>query len=163
MSGLRSEEARDELPNDEGRHGLKGAPSPRERSERQEQGSMAVEAVVLAPVILLFLLFIVGAGRIVEAKGEVDGAARDAARAASVQRDFGSAQQAAARAARAGLDCRGGPSVSLGGSDWEQGGNVRVEVGCDVDLGSVSGFGFAPTLHMSSTSVVPLERFRRIG
>ncbi|MEW9527010.1 TadE/TadG family type IV pilus assembly protein [Microbispora sp. NPDC049125] len=123
---------------------------------------MAVEAVLLAPVILLFLLFIVGAARIVEAKGEVDGAARDAARAASVTRDFGAAQSAAARAARAGVDCKGGPSVSLAGSAWRQGGNVRVEVGCDVDLSAVSGFGFAPTLHMTSTSVAPLEEYRRI-
>ncbi len=124
---------------------------------------MAVEAVLLAPVILVFLLFIVGAARIAEAKGEVDGAARDAARAASIQREFGAAQSAASDAAAAGLDCQGGPQVSLAGSDWRQGGSVRVEVGCDVDLSSVSGFGFAPSIHMTGTSVVPLEQFRRVG
>ncbi|GAA4568142.1 TadE family protein [Planotetraspora kaengkrachanensis] len=128
---------------------------------RGERGSMAVEAVLLAPVMLIFLLFIVGAARIVEAKGEIDGAARDAARAASVQRDQGSAAAAAAEAAQ-GLDCAGGPNVSLTGTDWVQGGRVRVTVGCVVDLSAVSGFGFAPSFSMSSTSVVPLEQFRRI-
>jgi Flp pilus assembly protein TadG len=129
--------------------------------ERVERGSMAVEAVLLAPVMLIFLLFVVGAARIVEAKGEIDGAARDAARAASVQRDQGSAATAAAEAAQ-GLDCVGGPNVSLTGTDWVQSGRVRVTVGCVVDLSAVSGFGFAPSISMSSTSVVPLEQFRRI-
>jgi Flp pilus assembly protein TadG len=124
---------------------------------------MAVEAVLLAPVLLIFMLFIVGAARIAEAKGEVDGAARDAARAASVQRDFGAAESAASEAAAAGLDCGGGqPQVSLAGSDWRQGGSVRADVTCDVDLGSAAGFGFAASIRMSSTSVVPLEQFRRV-
>jgi len=122
---------------------------------------MAVEAVLLAPVMLIFLLFIVGAARIVEAKGEIDGAARDAARAASVQRDLGSAGRAAVQAAR-GLDCNGGPTVNVDGGNWRQGGSVTVVVGCTVDLSAVSGFGFAPSISMSSTSVVPLEQFRRI-
>jgi hypothetical protein len=125
--------------------------------ERVERGSMAVEAVLLAPVMLIFLLFVVGAARIVEAKGEIDGGAR----AASVQRDQGSAATAAAEAAQ-GLDCVGGPNVSLTGTDWVQSGRVRVTVGCVVDLSAVSGFGFAPSISMSSTSVVPLEQFRRI-
>ncbi|WP_204078879.1 TadE family protein [Planotetraspora phitsanulokensis] len=126
-----------------------------------DRGSMAVEAVLLAPVMLIFLLFVVGAARIVEAKGEIDGAARDAARAASVQRDQGSAAAAAAQAAQ-GLDCVGGPNVSMTGIPWAPGGSVRVTVGCTVDLSAVSGFGFAPSINMSSTSVVPLEQFRRI-
>jgi Flp pilus assembly protein TadG len=163
VPGLRRAGVRDEPRDDEGRHRQKGALNPRERSERHEHGSMAVEAVLLAPVMLIFLLFIVGAARIVEARGEVDGAARDAARAASIQRDFGAAGSAAVQTAKE-LDCAGGgPSVSLSGSDWIEGGSVRVTIGCDVDLSAVSGFGFAPTLHMTGTSVVPLETFRRIG
>jgi Flp pilus assembly protein TadG len=136
---------------------LLGSGAPRER------GSMAVEAVLLAPVFLLFLLFIVGAGRIVEAQGEVNGAARDAARAASVERDFGSARAAAGAAARAALaDCQGGPAVSTAGSDWREGGSVRVQVTCNLNLGSVAGFGFSATKEMAGSAVVPLEQFRRV-
>jgi Flp pilus assembly protein TadG len=130
---------------------------------RDERGSMSVETVMLAPVFLLFLVFLVGAGRIVEAQGEVNGAARDAARAASVERDLGSAEAAAGEAAKAALNgCQGTPGVSLAGSDWRQGGSVRVQVTCLLDLSSVAGFGFAPTKEMTGTAVVPLEQFRRV-
>ncbi|MEV0581802.1 TadE/TadG family type IV pilus assembly protein [Nonomuraea sp. NPDC050310] len=129
-----------------------------------ERGSMAVETVLLAPVLLLFILFLVGAAVIVESQGEVNGAARDAARAASVQREFGAAQRAATAAARASLSgsCAS-PVVSLAGSNFTEGGEVRARVTCRLDLGSVAGFGFPATKEMSSTAVAPLEQFRRIG
>ncbi|GAA4064081.1 TadE/TadG family type IV pilus assembly protein [Nonomuraea soli] len=130
----------------------------------RERGSMAVETVLLAPVLLLFILFLVGAAVIVEHQGEVNGAARDAARAASVQRDYGGAQRAATDAARASLangSCKGA-NVSLAGSNWTEGGEVHVEVSCTLDLGAVAGFGFAATKSMTSTAVAPLEQFRRI-
>ena len=41
---------------------------------------MTVEFVLLAPLLLGLMLFLVLAGRVVEAHGEADGAARDAAR-----------------------------------------------------------------------------------
>jgi Flp pilus assembly protein TadG len=134
------------------------------RRRARERGSMSVEAVLLAPVLLLFLLLLVGAGRIVEAHGEVNGAARDAARAASVERTLGRARTAAETAARDVLrdSCQGGARVSLAGSEWREGGSVRVEVSCTLDLSVVSGFGFAPVKEMSSSAVVPLERFRRV-
>jgi Flp pilus assembly protein TadG len=129
-----------------------------------ERGSMAAETVLLAPVFLIFLLFLVGAGRLVEAQGEVNGAARDAARAASVERTRAGAGTAAAAAARASLAgaCQGAPGVSMAGTDWREGGSVRVEVSCDLDLGSVAGFGFSAVQHMSAVAVAPLEQFRRV-
>ncbi len=124
---------------------------------------MAVEAVLRAPVFLIFLLLLGGAGRIVEAQGEVNGAARDAARAASVERTLGRARTAANAAARTSLAfCQGGPGISMAGSEWREGGSVRVQVTCRLDLSVVAGFGFAPVKEMSASAVVPLERFRRI-
>ena len=128
-------------------------------NRRRERGSMAVETVMLAPVFLLFLMFLAGAGRLVEAQGEVNGAARDAARSASVRRSFDAAGDAADRSVKAALDGRcQGPSVSLAGSKWEEGGQVQAEVTCELDLGFL---GFAGTKRMTGTSVVPLEQFRR--
>lgn len=119
---------------------------------------MSVETVMLAPVLLLFLLFLVGAGRVVEAQGEVNGAARDAARAASVQRDEGAAQEAATSAATGALtDCP--PEVSMAGTQWEQGGVVEVTVSCSLDLDFL---GFGASVTISGDSVVPLEQFRRV-
>ncbi|GAA3116530.1 hypothetical protein GCM10010466_04470 [Planomonospora alba] len=115
--------------------------------------------MLLAPVFLLFLLFLVGAGRVVEAQGEVNGAARDAARAASVERTRADAEASAADAAEASLSGECEPAVSLDGTQWQEGGRVRVEVSCSLDLGFL-GFGAAKEIR--GDSVVPLERFRRV-
>lgn len=124
-----------------------------------ERGSMAVETVLLAPVFLMFLLFLVGAGRVVEAQGEVNGAARDAARAASVQRTFAAAQTAAREAARAALGAGCEPRVELDDARWEAGGAVAANVTCALDLGFL---GFPATRELTGTAVVPLERLRRV-
>ncbi|MEV0379990.1 TadE family protein [Nonomuraea sp. NPDC050643] len=125
-----------------------------------ERGSMAVETVMLAPVFLLFLMFLVGAGVLVESQGRVNGAARDAARAASVQRSLDDAE-AAAEAIGTGLlegRCQSS-AVSLDGSAWEQGGQVQAEVTCELDLAFL---GFGGTKELKGTAVVPLEQFRRV-
>ncbi|MFI7450737.1 TadE/TadG family type IV pilus assembly protein [Nonomuraea sp. NPDC049714] len=126
----------------------------------RERGSMAVETVMLAPVFLLFLLFLAGAGRLVEAQGEVNAAVRDAARAASVQRTFDDATAAAEKVATDALqDGCANPAVTLDGDAYEQGGEVRAEVTCELDLAFL---GFGAAKRMTGTAVVPLEEFRRV-
>lgn len=120
---------------------------------------MTAETVMLAPVFLLFLLFLAGAGRIVEAQGEVNGAARDAARAASVQRTLADAEAAATEAAESALSGACTPRVSMSGTEWKEGGVVKATVTCDLDLGFL---GFGGAKRMTGVSVVPLEQFRRI-
>ncbi|MEU6407399.1 TadE/TadG family type IV pilus assembly protein [Microbispora sp. NPDC046933] len=129
-----------------------------------ERGSMTAETVMLAPLFLLFLLFLVGAGRIVEAQGEVNGAARDAARAASVQRTEAEAESAAKEAAEASLSGDCSPQVDMSGTEWEMSrpdhlSVVRVTVTCELNLDFL---GFGAAKQMSGTSVVPLERYRRV-
>ncbi|MEV0159299.1 TadE-like protein [Nonomuraea fuscirosea] len=125
-----------------------------------ERGSMAVETVMLAPVFLLFLMFLAGAGVVVESQGRVNGAARDAARAASVQRTQDEAEGAAETITTDVLKGRCQSSdVSLDESEWEQGGQVHAEVTCELDLGFL---GFGGTQRLTGTAVVPLEQFRRI-
>jgi hypothetical protein len=124
-----------------------------------ERGSLSAETVLLAPVFLLFLLFLVGAGRVVEAQGEVNGAARDAARAASVERTLSDAETAAGEAAEDALSGECEPEVSLDGSDWQEGGRVRAQVTCSLDLAFL---GFGAAKEMTGDSVVPLELYRRV-
>lgn len=133
------------------------APAP---TRVRERGSIAVETVLLAPVFLLFLMFLAGAGRLVQAQGEVNGAARDAARAASVQRDHAGAENAAAETARQTLDgsCASSSS-SLAGTEWAEGGQVIVTVICDLDL---SFLGFGASRRLTGDAVAPLETFRRV-
>ncbi|MEV0581815.1 TadE family protein [Nonomuraea sp. NPDC050310] len=125
-----------------------------------ERGSMAVETVMLAPVFLLFLMFLAGAGRLVEAQGEVNGAARDAARAASVQRTKAEAEAAADATTQHALGgtCDG-PESSLAGTEWAEGGQVTATVTCRLDLGFV---GFDLVKDLTGDAVVPLETFRRV-
>ncbi|GAA3132052.1 hypothetical protein GCM10017600_19310 [Streptosporangium carneum] len=116
--------------------------------------------MLLAPVFLLFLLFLVGAGRVVEAQGEVNGAARDAARAASVERTRSDAESAAEEAAKASLSGQCEPEVSLDdGTDWKAGGHVRAVVTCSLNLDFL---GFGAAKDMKGDAVVPLEQFRRV-
>ena len=70
---------------------------------RGETGSAAVELTLLTPLFVLFLLLVVAAGRMATARADVDGAARDAARAASDARDAASADRASREAASATL------------------------------------------------------------
>ncbi|WP_420538765.1 pilus assembly protein [Nonomuraea africana] len=105
-------------------------------------------------------MFLVGAGRLVEAQGEVNGAARDAARAASVQRTLDGAEGAAEASAKAALEGQcAAPQISLEGTAWQEGGQVRAEVTCELNLDFL---GFGATKQMTGMSVVPLEQFRRV-
>lgn len=68
---------------------------------RSERGSFSLELAVLAPTLLLVISFIISVGRVTEGRAVAEGAARDAARAASINHNGGAAADAAARAAYA--------------------------------------------------------------
>jgi Flp pilus assembly protein TadG len=116
-----------------------------------------VEFVVLAPLLLLLMLFVVGAGRVVEAHGQTDGAARDAARAASIARTLADANANALQAAQTDLNgwCNAGTlAVNVGG--YAAGSpQVTVQVQCTINLKYVD----FPNLQVSGTAVAPLDTF----
>jgi Flp pilus assembly protein TadG len=79
----------------------------RRGSRRGERGSFSVELAVLAPTLLLVISFVISVGRVTEGRALVQGAARDAARAATINHN-GNAAGAALEAyqkATAGADC----------------------------------------------------------
>jgi len=78
---------------------------------QDERGSLALELVVLTPVLVL-TLWIVGALtlRAMVAHAQVDDAARDAARVASIARSVPAAKQVAAAAAASSLQRARGPA-----------------------------------------------------
>ncbi len=114
---------------------------------------MTVEFVLLVPLLLVLWLFLAMAGRVVEGHGQVDGAARDAARAASVARTPGQADADARAAVDADINglC---PGVIVNG--FAPGSTaVTVTLHCSLDLtfldfGHVAINGFA---------VAPLDQF----
>lgn len=132
-----------------------------------ERGSMSLEMVLVTPIFIAFLLFLAGAGRMVDAKSQVDGAARDAARAASIARSPGSARDLAADTAAAGMRgtgwCSGGPRVQTDVSDWGPGGRVGVTVTCDVDLGDLAFIGLPGSKRLQGHAIAPVDTFTDRG
>jgi Flp pilus assembly protein TadG len=132
---------------------------------RDERGSLALELVVLAPVLIL-TLWIVGALtlRTMVAHAQVDSAARDAARAASIARSAPAAQQTAATAATISLQqaqrtCQA-IHVSTDTARFRPGGTVQVTVTCTIrlhDLG-LSVLPGDPTTSATYTAPIDLNR-----
>ena len=122
---------------------------------------MALEMALLTPAFGLLMLFIAGAGRIVESQGQVDGAARDAARAASIQEDGSHVQGAVYQAASADLNpgkpmCPDGMKATWAGGPAT--GNVQATVRCTINLLVVPGFG---QVTLTGNAAAPLDTFVR--
>ncbi|POM27256.1 TadE-like protein [Actinomadura rubteroloni] len=132
-----------------------------------DRGSMSLEMVLVTPLMVVFLLFLAGAGRMVDAQSQVDGAARDAARAASVARSASGARAMAEAAASADLRghhwCSGGPSVTVDLGDWRAGGRVAVTIGCDVDLGDLAFIGLPGTKRLQGRALAPIDTYTYRG
>jgi Flp pilus assembly protein TadG len=133
-------------------------------------GSVPIEAALLLPVVLAFVLIVVAAGRVQTAGAVVDAAARAGARAASLARTDAGADQAAADAVqdvlgRRGLHCAQDPNQPISRGTLATGGGelatVTVRVRCAVplrDLLGVDGLQGDKTMTGEFTSVV--DRYR---
>jgi Flp pilus assembly protein TadG len=141
----------------------------RGRAPGRDRGSMSVELVVLAPGLILLLLLVGAGGRVVEAQGHVDGAARDAARAASLGRSAGQAEAFALQAADADLGssswcAQGSVTATItgfppGGQAVAVGDNVTAVVHCNVNTSPFTLLGFNPTTPFTAQAVAPLDPF----
>ncbi|WP_405784051.1 TadE/TadG family type IV pilus assembly protein [Streptomyces sp. NBC_00859] len=124
-----------------------------------DRGLSTIEVVILAPIMILFILVLVGFGQLVEGRGAVDSAARDAARAGSIQKDGGVAMSEARRAAEADLtDVCSGP-VSVTAKGFVKGGFFTVDVSCQIRGLAMLGLDIPTTLSGHSTS--PIDPYRR--
>jgi Flp pilus assembly protein TadG len=137
----------------------------------RERGSMSVEIAVVAPALVLLLLIVALGGRLVESQNAIDGAARDAARAASLARYPGTgalgatslAQQAAAgdlsgfcTGANLNVTVTGFPALD---QPAQLGDNVTVTVNCSVDTIPFGVLGLGARHEMTGTAVAPLDPF----
>lgn len=135
---------------------------------RHDRGSYAVETAVLAPVMIALLLLMIAFGRVTDADGAVDSAARAAARAASLERDSGSAQSEAHTAAVRSLEGEGvtcetsSVVVDTSGYALDVGvdANVTATISCTANLSDIGlpGLPGAKTLTASWTS--PIDTYR---
>ncbi|HEY5836527.1 TadE/TadG family type IV pilus assembly protein [Streptomyces sp.] len=129
---------------------------------RADRGVSTVEVVVLAPVMILFVLILVAFGQLVDGRGAVDGAARDAARAGSIQRTRSVAMTEAIAAAKADLGdtCVGGTlRVRQTSPGFTYGTFFTVEVSCTIR--GLDSLGLNIRKSLTSTASSPLDPYRR--
>ncbi|MEW2266373.1 TadE/TadG family type IV pilus assembly protein [Streptomyces sp. NPDC047853] len=126
-----------------------------------DEGLSTIEVVILAPVMILFILVLVAFGQLVDGRGALDGAARDAARAGSIQKDHGTALAEAKKAAESNLAdvCAGPVSVLQKSAGFEPDTLFTVEVSCEVRGLASIGLNIPTTLTASFSS--PLDPYRR--
>ncbi len=128
---------------------------------------MTIEAVVLAPVLVLFALAALALGRFEMAREQVVAAARAGAEAASVMPDAASASTAAAAAATPALFGRSHTcsrlQVATGTSDFVPGGVVRVTVSCRVVLADLLVPGLPGGTTVIATERAPIDPYRVVG
>jgi Flp pilus assembly protein TadG len=138
---------------------------------------ITTELVIVLPILVAFLFLLVLAGRLTDARSDVVGAANDAARAASLQRNETDAQeqaQAAAADTVAGerLNCTGeGPTVEvatvMSGSEtapapFGRGADVRVTVTCQVDTRDLTFIGVGTTVTLTEVAWEPIDPYRSL-
>ncbi|MFJ1839803.1 TadE/TadG family type IV pilus assembly protein [Streptomyces sp. NPDC088175] len=138
---------------------------------RRDEGSVAVEAAIILPLLIMFLCLALAGGRIVTSGSKIDAAAEDASREASIHRTAAAAQSAAHSAAAESLDDQGikcvstNVSIGTGGLSVPVGqvATVTATVTCTVNLSDLllPGVPGARTLTSTATSVV--DQYRQRG
>jgi Flp pilus assembly protein TadG len=136
----------------------------RSREHAEEHGSTAVEAAIVAPALLLFVLLVVLGGRVAGAKLRVEEAARDAARAASMARNAGQASEdahstAEATLGNAGVTCATfSVQPNLGG--FRPGDTITVTVRCTTPLSDLKPLPVPGSKTLSATYAVVIDPYR---
>ena len=146
---------------------MRGSGPVRRLRDAADRGSMSMEMVLVTPLFVVFLMLLAGAGRMVDAQSQVDGAARDAVRAASIARTAGAAERMAQEAASANLAgrnwCAGGPVVVTDTTDWGPGGRVAVTISCDVDLADLAFIGLPGSKTLRGRALAPIDTYTYRG
>lgn len=132
-----------------------------------QSGFAAVELVLVTPLLIALLLLVVTGGRLAAATGDVQAAARDAARAATIARDPVSAAAAARQAAQATLDGGVAPCtttvIEVNLSGFAPGGTVTARVTCEMLLGDLGLPGLPGSRPVTGEAVAPVDRYRGLS
>ena len=133
---------------------------------RDERGAVATELVLLTPLLILILLFVVALGRLAGARIDVDGAAAQAARAASIATTPGGATAVAQQSATAALGSDhvtcATLQVTTDTARFAPGGSVTVTVTCAVALSDLTGLALPATEQVSSTAASVIDTYRSV-
>ncbi|MEU1600638.1 TadE/TadG family type IV pilus assembly protein [Streptomyces sp. NPDC005708] len=138
---------------------------------RGDKGSVALEAAIILPSLIMFVCLAIAGGRLVTSGAKIDAAAEDAAREATLQRTAASAQEAAHEAATESLNDQGiacastSVTVDTGGLDVPVGqvGTVTVTVNCTVNLSDLLLPGVPGTRTLTSRATSVVDQYRQKG
>lgn len=131
----------------------------------QQRGAAAVEALLVAPVLLVLVALLIAGGRITSDQASLRSVAREAARIAVTAATPGEAirlgEQRAFEIARGyGLDTWR-VEVAVMPCTFERGGDVRVRVGYSVLLSDLPSLGLIPgEARLTADHVEPIDIHR---
>jgi Flp pilus assembly protein TadG len=135
-------------------------------SRRVQGGSLTVELVVLAPVIVMFALLALALGRFELAREQVVGAARAAAEAASVVPSAADAQSAALTSATPAVANQVHSCTHLNvmaeTENFFPGGYVQVVVACQIDFSDLLVPGLPGHVEVQAVMKAPIDSFRSV-
>ena len=136
------------------------------RRVQGSEGTMAIELVVLTPVVILFVLVALALGRFELAREQVVSAARAGAEVASVVPVAGDAQSAALSVVAPDVSDQLHSctqlSVVTDTRDFVPGGSVRVVVSCQIGLADLLLPGFPGHETVQAAVSAPIDPFRSV-
>lgn len=132
-----------------------------------DAGSLTVELVVLAPVLLVLAVGSLVFGRVSEARQQVVEAARAGAEAAAILPSIGTAQWVGSM--NAVIDLLGRThtcahvAISVDTARFVAGGSVTVRVACQVLLSDLAFPGVPGSTVVEASATAPLDPYRSVG
>jgi Flp pilus assembly protein TadG len=134
---------------------------------RGDRGTMALEMVILAPILLILFMFLLACGRYFQTSSLLENAARDGARSASQTRSLAAAQGQVDEAVTRTMDqavksCKDSASGTIT-TAFAAGSPLSVEVTCTInyrDLGLLGIGGDTTITKKFSSSVDPYRGVR---
>ena len=129
-----------------------------------DRGAVSTELAVLTPLLIGFMLFVVFAGRVAQAEGDVAHAAQEAARAASLTGTPSAAVEAAQETAAANISagavaCRT-LDVSVDTTNLAAGGQVAVTVTCEASFADIAMLAVPGSRTFDATAIEVIDTYR---
>lgn len=140
----------------------------RYRGSRGERGMLALEFAILAPILLVLLLFLMACGRYFQTSSILENAARDGARAATQARTANGAQDAVDDAVSRALNQKVAPSCAssvkgvISSADFAAGTPITVEVSCTIDYRDLGLLGMSNDVTISRSFTSTLDAYRGV-
>ena len=130
------------------------------RDRDSERGSVSVELIILAPIIGVLLVAVVAVGRVDNARADIEGAARSAARDLSIARDphaaIGRVRESTAAMVHVGEPgCR---HFTFNASVTRT--KVAVDISCQADLDEVNVLPLPGSMTLRASATEAIDAFR---